>query len=53
MPNASDAEANDNGLDILSNGFKLRSTNGGTNTSGGVYIYAAFATNPFRNSLAQ
>jgi len=53
MPNASDAEANDNGLDILSNGFKLRSTNGATNTSGGVYIYAAFATNPFRNSLAQ
>ena len=33
-------------MDILSNGFKLRQTNGPNNT--GTYIYAAFARNPFR-----
>jgi hypothetical protein len=43
-------------LDFLSNGFKLRNTNTGTassNQSGFVYIYAAWAENPFRNSLAR
>ena len=53
IPNLSDAEANDNGLDILSNGFKLRSSNGATNVSSGTMIYAAFAENPFRNALAR
>jgi hypothetical protein len=52
IPNLSDAEANDNGLDIVSNGFKLRSSNGATNQSGSTFIYAAFASNPFKNSLA-
>ena len=33
--------------DYLSNGFKLRGTSGGTNASGGTYIYMAFAENPF------
>ena len=36
-----------NSLDFLSNGFKLRSTNGETNGSGAGFIYAAFAENPF------
>lgn len=40
-------------IDILSNGFKLRGSAGGTNGSGGTWIYAAFASNPFKNSLAQ
>jgi hypothetical protein len=35
------------GIDIVSNGFKVRSTAGGVNTSGGTYIYAAFAEHPF------
>ena len=39
-------------LDILSNGFKLRSANY-LNVSGDTLIYAAFASNPFKNSLAQ
>jgi hypothetical protein len=43
----------DNGIDFLSNGFKLRSTNTGTNENGTTIIYAAFAENPFKNSLAR
>jgi len=34
-------------IDILSNGFKLINTDGDGNTSGGTYIYMAFAENPF------
>jgi hypothetical protein len=54
FPNLSDAE-NPSGaaLDILSNGFKLRSTTSGVNGSGETIIYAAYAENPFRNSLAR
>jgi len=39
--------------DFLSNGFKLRQTNADFNESGIGYIYAAFAENPFKNSLAR
>jgi hypothetical protein len=51
-PNLSNAEGTDPALDMLSNGFKLRQTGGGINGSGATYIYAAFASNPFRNSNA-
>ena len=45
---------NNRDVDFLSNGFKIRSgTNNNFNTSGGNYIYAAFAENPFKNSLAR
>ena len=37
-------------VDFLSNGFKIRTGRGGTNTSGGTYIYMAFAENPFTTS---
>jgi hypothetical protein len=40
-------------LDILSNGFKFRNTGTSGNASGGTYIYAAFAENPFRYALAR
>ena len=40
-------------LDVLSNGFKLRTTNAGTNGSNVTYIYAAFAENPFRTARAR
>jgi hypothetical protein len=56
FPNLSDADFTDadNDIDILSNGFKLRTQNGGTNALiGTMYIYAAFAENPFNNSLAR
>jgi len=36
--------------DFLSNGVKIRSTDGGFNASGGTYIYMAFAEAPFVNS---
>jgi hypothetical protein len=39
-------------INFLSNGFKIANTAGGVNTSGGTHIYAAFASNPFKNSLA-
>ena len=53
-PNLSNAEADGRpDLDILSNGFKIRSTSGGQNTNGGTYIYACFAEFPFRYSLAR
>jgi len=42
-----------NTLDILSNGFKLRTTNTGTNQSGETYIYACFAENPFKYANAR
>jgi hypothetical protein len=40
-------------LDFLSNGFKIRSTDGMVNQSSGVYLYMAFAQNPFKNALAR
>ena len=40
-------------IDILSNGFKLRSTGLDTNGSGSTYIYAAFAENPLKFSRAR
>ena len=41
-----------NSVDLLSNGFKCRSTNDGTN-SGHVYFYMAFAENPFSIARAR
>jgi len=52
-PNLSNAESSGANLDILSNGFKARSTGTGINESSGTYIYAAFAENPFKNALAR
>ena len=39
--------------DFLSNGFKVRNSSTLDNASGGTYIYAAFAENPFQNALAR
>ena len=42
-PNLTNAESSgDNQIDILSNGFKMRSGNGDSNNSGSTYIYMAF-----------
>ena len=41
-----------NDIDFLSNGFKLRSTNGDINTSTATYIYAAFAEFPTKYANA-
>jgi len=40
-------------VDLISNGFKIRNTNSSINGSGNNIIYAAFAENPFKNSLAR
>ena len=45
FPNTSDAENTGNGIDFLSNGFKFRSTDGGYNNGG--YLYMVFAEAPF------
>jgi hypothetical protein len=47
---AEDAADSNYQIDILSNGFKLRGAGAGVNTSGGTYIYAAFADVPFKYS---
>jgi hypothetical protein len=52
-PNLSDAEDPTDVLDILSNGFKLRVTGSSSNASGGTYIFAAFAENPFQYARAR
>ena len=40
-------------IDILSNGFKIRTTNSGRNASGNTYIYLAFAEQPMKYSNAR
>ena len=53
-PNISDAEYS-SGItpDFLSNGFKIRTADTTWNTSGGTFIVAAFAENPFKNANAR
>jgi hypothetical protein len=50
---ASLGDATQNNYDFLSNGFKAVTTNSGTNASAGVIVYMAFASNPFKYSLAR
>jgi hypothetical protein len=54
-PNLSNAEATTSSanLDILSNGFKLRTSNADFNGSTFTYIYACFAENPFKIANAR
>jgi hypothetical protein len=53
LPNASDAEASVDLIDVVSNGFKWRGTAPGGNNSGDTYIFAAFAEAPFNYSRAR
>jgi hypothetical protein len=48
--NTTDAEVDVERVDFLSNGIKTRNTGAAMNTSGGTYIYMAFAENPFTTS---
>ena len=49
--NVADAELTDGVyFDLLSNGFKIKDASSANNTSGGTYIYMAFAEAPFVNS---
>ncbi len=49
-PNGNNAESTNIPLDILSNGFKIRTSAGDVNTSGNSYIYMAFAEAPLVGS---
>ena len=40
------------GVDFLSNGFKLKATNNGSNGDGLTYVYLAISFNPFKYSTA-
>ena len=40
-------------IDILSNGFKIRDSDGFVNGNGNTMIYMAFAENPFKYALAR
>ena len=55
IANSSNAEATGGALnlDFLSNGFKFRGSDGGSNYSGYNYIYLAFAESPFKNARAR
>jgi len=48
--NVTDVESGGNRFDIVSNGFKARSTSGYSNTSGDTFIYMCFASEPFTTS---
>jgi hypothetical protein len=52
LANFNDGETNLTGknMDILSNGVKMKTSNGELNGSGETYIYLAFAESPFVNS---
>ncbi|MFZ9959036.1 MAG: DUF7483 domain-containing protein, partial [Candidatus Limnocylindrus sp.] len=54
-PNSSNAEQTTtlNTIDLLSNGFKCRGTDGDTNSSGDTFIYCAFASHPFQTARAR
>ena len=48
--NSDSVEATDPDIDYLSNGFKIRTTNGNLGTNASTYIFMAFAENPFVTS---
>jgi hypothetical protein len=49
-PDSSNAEMTSTKADFLSNGFKIRTSDNQSNTSGTAYIYMAFASSPFVGS---
>ena len=54
LANSSAAESTGyNNMDMLSNGFKLRDSNDAWNGGGNIYIFLAFAENPFKHSNAR
>ena len=53
FPNTSAVEGTGYLFDLVSNGFKIKEAGNNVNASGGTYIYACFAENPFKNALAR
>ena len=52
-PNVVDDEDDANRLDLLSNGFKVRTNSGDVNNNNSLFIYLAFAETPFKYSNAR
>tara|TARA_Y100000356_G_scaffold119682_1_gene111537 strand:- start:92 stop:1123 length:1032 start_codon:yes stop_codon:yes gene_type:complete len=50
QPHTTQAESDVNRIDILSNGFRVITTDAGQNTNGSDYIYIAFAKSPYVSS---
>ena len=50
FPNTSGAESTSHIIDFLSNGFKIRDSDGTVNSTGNTYIFMAFAEAPFVSS---
>ena len=50
FPDLDSAEGSLNRINLLSNGFKATTSDGGINGSGATYIYMAFAENPITSS---
>ena len=50
VANGTSASTNKGDLDLLSNGFKTRSSNAAWNENNAQYVYMAFAENPFTTS---
>ena len=46
-------ESTESGIDLLSNGFKVRHSDAHQNQSGSEYIFAAFAESPFQTANAK
>jgi hypothetical protein len=51
--NLSSAETDSDSIDLLSNGFKIRTTANGLNLNAHTHIYCAFAEHPFKISRAR
>ena len=49
----SEFDSSENNVDILSNGFKLKTSHGARNASGGTFIYMAWASHPFKTARAR
>ena len=51
--NTSSAELSNYNIDMVSNGFKIRDSDGDLGTNGNKYIYVAMAENPFKYATAR
>lgn len=52
-PNSTAAEVSSPEVDLLSNGFKLRTAGNTLNGNGATYVFMAFAESPFKYALAR
>jgi hypothetical protein len=51
--NSGNAELSNYNIDILSNGIKIRDSDGDLGTNGNTYVYLAIAKNPFKYATAR